>query len=249
MTPQRYIVIQDWMLELGLSASELAAFALIYGFSQDGESDYHGSVAYVAKWCSVKERQARAILRRLVDLGIVNMVEYPGKESHYSVTPAIIAGGQLLPPTPANIAALPRQILPPNILKSDNKEIKKDSVCPSARARDDNKIAYGEYVRMTAAEHDKLVQRYGAERTARMCEILDGYLDNPKKRNRYSSHYRAILGWVVARLQDEELTAQRMKNAQAAGQRAQGVQQAPEGFGRAAADAKRRLEEIFKKYE
>ena len=102
---------------------------------------------------------------------------------------------------------------------------------------------------MTAAEHDKLIQRYGIERTARMCEILDGYLDNPKKRNRYSSHYRAILGWVVARLQEEELTAQRMKNAQAAGQRAQGVQQAPEGFGRAAADAKRRLEEIFKKYE
>ena len=248
MTPQRYIVIQDWMLELGLSASELAAFALIYGFSQDGESDYHGSVAYVAKWCSVKERQARAILRRLVDLGIVSMVEYPGKESHYSATPAIIAGGQILPPTPANIAALPRQILPPNIIKSDNKEIINTESVLRAREGSD-KIAYGEYVRMTAAEHDKLVQRYGAERTARMCEILDGYLDNPKKRNRYSSHYRAILGWVVARLQEEELTAQRMKNAQAAGQRAQGVQQAPEGFGRAAADAKRRLEEIFKKYE
>lgn len=245
MTPQRYIVIQDWMLELGLTASELAAFALIYGFSQDGESDYHGSVAYVAKWCSVKERQARAILRRLVELGIVTMVEYPGKESHYSVTPAIIAGGQILPPTPANIAALPRQILPPNILKIDNKEIINTESVLRAR-EDDGKKAFGEKVRMTAAEYAKIVAKYGEQDAATIVQMLDDYLvDHPRKH--YANHYRAAIGWPAQRLIEQRTAEQRLENAKQAGQRAQGVQQAPEGFGRAAADAKRRLEELFAK--
>lgn len=249
MDRQRYIVIQEWMLELGLVGSELVAYALIYGFCQDGESDFHGSASYVAQWCNVRREQAVRILRKLVDMGLLLRV---GGEAGFPVHYAIPGEGCAIsahPTKPHTPCAISAPLSPHTPLSQDKINTSIDTESTSRAREGSDKIAYGEYVRMTAAEHDKLVQRYGAERTARMCEILDGYLDNPKKRNRYSSHYRAILGWVVARLQEEELTAQRMKNAQAAGQRAQGVQQAPEGFGRAAADAKRRLEEIFKKYE
>lgn len=47
------IIIQGWMInELGLKGNELLVYALIYGFSQDGESEFYGSRSYIAEWCS-----------------------------------------------------------------------------------------------------------------------------------------------------------------------------------------------------
>lgn len=51
-----YIVILDFMVrDLKLKGSELLVYALIYGFSQDGESKYYGSRRYIADWfnCSL----------------------------------------------------------------------------------------------------------------------------------------------------------------------------------------------------
>jgi len=51
-----YIVILDFMVnDLKLKGSELLVYALIYGFSQDGESKYFGSRRYIAEWfnCSL----------------------------------------------------------------------------------------------------------------------------------------------------------------------------------------------------
>lgn len=51
-----YILITGWMVnELELSGSELFVYALIYGFSQDGESKFNGSRKYIADWfkCSL----------------------------------------------------------------------------------------------------------------------------------------------------------------------------------------------------
>ena len=249
MERQRYIVIQEWMLELGLVGSELVAYALIYGFCQDGESDFHGSASYVAQWCNVRREQAVRILRKLVDMGLLLKV---GGEAGYPVHYALpkegcaISAHPTKPHTPCAISA-PLSPHTPHTQNNIDTSIDREH---TLRAREDaDLIAFGDHVRMTAAEHEKLVARFGAQDTDRLCEILDGYLDNPKRTNRYRSHYRAILGWVVTRLQEEKLTAQRMENAKQQAQRAQGIQQAPSGFGRAAADAKRRLEAIQAKYD
>lgn len=250
MEKQRYIVIQEWMLELGLSGSELLAYALIYGFCQDGESDFHGSAAYVARWCGVSREWAVRILGKLVDIGLIVR---KGGEAGYPVRYSLPVGGCEESSHPGGVKKVHRGCeesspLSPHTPHTQNNieiNINRES---TYRAREDaDKIAFGDYVRMTAAEHDKLLARFGREDTDRLCEILDGYLDNPKNTNRYRSHYRAILGWVVTRLQEEKLTQQRMENAKQQAQRAQGIQQAPSGFGRAAADAKRRLEELFAK--
>ena len=43
-----YITIVDFMVEdLKLKGNELIVFALIYGFSQDDVSDFHGSLTYI----------------------------------------------------------------------------------------------------------------------------------------------------------------------------------------------------------
>lgn len=73
---QSYTVILDWMLELGLSPSELLCYATIFGFCQDGESAYTGSRAYLCRKMAVaSKRSADAVLAKLVEKGLIVKVE------------------------------------------------------------------------------------------------------------------------------------------------------------------------------
>lgn len=68
----RYITIQNWMRDdLGLAGNELIVYSVIYGFSQDGESEFHGSRQYLADWCGCSVRQIQNILNDLVERGLL----------------------------------------------------------------------------------------------------------------------------------------------------------------------------------
>lgn len=60
---------------------------------------------------------------------------------------------------------------------------------------------YAEFVTMTEAEYDKLVQRFGAPFTLACIEKLDNYKGSNGKS--YQSDYRAILNWVIERVKQE----------------------------------------------
>ena len=64
------------------------------------------------------------------------------------------------------------------------------------------KVQWAEFVSMTNAEHQKLLDTHGPADTERLIEILDNYKGATGKT--YKSDYRAILNWVVTRLQDEK---------------------------------------------
>ena len=67
-----YIVIQDWMIsDLQLRGNELLTYALIYGFSQDGESEFKGSLKYISEFLGVSKRTVQRSVENLVDRGIV----------------------------------------------------------------------------------------------------------------------------------------------------------------------------------
>jgi hypothetical protein len=55
------------------------------------------------------------------------------------------------------------------------------------------KEPYGEFVRLTAEEHGKLIEKYGAEKTADMIARLDAYVGSTGKR--YRSHYHTLISW------------------------------------------------------
>nr|UVX57990.1 MAG: Replication initiator protein A (RepA) N-terminus [Bacteriophage sp.] len=75
MQTESYVVLRPFMVEeLGLKGSELVAYALIYGFSQDGESWFTGSAQYVADWCGITRRNAINVLQKLTDKGLVEKV-------------------------------------------------------------------------------------------------------------------------------------------------------------------------------
>lgn len=70
---ENYIHISGWMVnELKLKGNELLVYALIYGFSQDGESEFKGSLNYMMGWlgCRSKHTVINAV-NALVDRGLV----------------------------------------------------------------------------------------------------------------------------------------------------------------------------------
>lgn len=66
-----YVVIQEFMLNLGIKGAELTAYAVIYGFSQDGETWFTGSSSYIAKWACVDRVSMCRALKRLVEKRLI----------------------------------------------------------------------------------------------------------------------------------------------------------------------------------
>lgn len=67
-----YITILGWMVsELGLSGSALLIYAIIYGFSQNGDDSYTGSRQYLADWTNTTKRNVTKVLNVLVENGLI----------------------------------------------------------------------------------------------------------------------------------------------------------------------------------
>lgn len=72
-----YINIDGWMVsKLGLRGKELVAYAIVHGFSQDGQGWYCGGRAYVAEWLGCQPKTAGAVLTGLVDKGLLIRAEH-----------------------------------------------------------------------------------------------------------------------------------------------------------------------------
>lgn len=65
---ENFINIQGWMINrLKLKGNELLIYAIIYGFTQDGEQWFEGSKQYLADWCNITKRGAHEVLKSLVN--------------------------------------------------------------------------------------------------------------------------------------------------------------------------------------
>lgn len=63
-----YYQISGWMINrLELKGTELQVFAIIYGFSQDGESAFSGSISYLCDWVGASKPTIIKALKDLVD--------------------------------------------------------------------------------------------------------------------------------------------------------------------------------------
>ena len=69
---ENFVTIQGWMItKLGLKGNELMVYAVIYGFSQDGESMFTGSRKYLAEWCNCSMRSVDYALKSLAEKGYI----------------------------------------------------------------------------------------------------------------------------------------------------------------------------------
>ena len=68
MKSENFVIIQGWMCnELELKGNDLLVFALIYGFSQDGESAFHGSRNYIANTFNISKPTVDKAIQNLLD--------------------------------------------------------------------------------------------------------------------------------------------------------------------------------------
>ena len=75
--PNNFINIQGWMVtELGLKGNELIIYAIIAGFSQDGESNFHGSLSYLSEWTNTSKQTVINCLISLHDKGLIIKNEF-----------------------------------------------------------------------------------------------------------------------------------------------------------------------------
>ena len=97
-----YIVIQEPMISaLGLSGVSLLVFAVIHGFTKDGEQHYRAFPEDLMKWTGASERSIKGVLKDLLERGFINRskVVYRGKSTfeywtNYEELLDRVAGGE-----------------------------------------------------------------------------------------------------------------------------------------------------------
>lgn len=73
---ENYLHIEGWMInELQLKGNDLLVYAVIYGFSQDGESRFTGSLQYLADWCNGTKQGVQKNLNTLLEKGYIEKFE------------------------------------------------------------------------------------------------------------------------------------------------------------------------------
>ena len=80
MKNTQYINIQGWMInELKLKSNDLLVYAIIYGFSQDGESKFNGSLSYLKEATNSSRATIIRTLKTLECKGLIMKVNSKNK--------------------------------------------------------------------------------------------------------------------------------------------------------------------------
>lgn len=73
---ENYIHIPGWAVtRLGLKGNELLVYSIIYGFSQDGETRFTGSLQYLADWTNSTKQGCIKCLKELAKKGFIRKYE------------------------------------------------------------------------------------------------------------------------------------------------------------------------------
>lgn len=85
MNARPYVVLQDWMYDLDLTASEALALAVIYGYTMDGESVCRVSQSYLMRYCFLSKQGVIDVVGRLESRGLITVEKEAGKRNGYRV--------------------------------------------------------------------------------------------------------------------------------------------------------------------
>ncbi len=221
ISPNSYYTVQAWMVnDLGLRDKELLAFAIIYGFSQDGNSEFSGSARYLAEWIGCSRPTIMKVLKSLTEkkLLIKRDVYQNGvcfctyravldwKESLQGVKEFDIPCKKIEQGDVKNLDIPCKDSLQNNTRDIDRNisidEKTSSAVVPASDPPNEEeekskpaKHRYGEYknVLLTDEELGKLKELFPADLPDRI-ERLSEYIASTGKR--YKSHYATIRSWA-----------------------------------------------------
>lgn len=106
-----HIVVTEEMRALGLSGNDLMVFALINGFSQNGQGCFYGNISYICETCGISKSTTLRILQDLTQRGLLikkeifeNGVKSVSYKSGVKMTPGVSkCNGGGVKMTPNNI--------------------------------------------------------------------------------------------------------------------------------------------------
>lgn len=153
INPNSYYTVQGWMLsELGLKGNALAVYAVVYGFSQDGISEYAGSSAYLCDWLGCTKKTVLNTLAELTEKGYlkkkiimqngVKLCNYVAVRRPYSlqnqpgeeITPGagnnLHQGGEEITPGRCKNYTTPGEEITPHNLLDNTRDNKEDIYTP-----------------------------------------------------------------------------------------------------------------------
>lgn len=196
-----HLTIEEEFTQLGLTSTELLALGLVHGFSQGKQGVFYGSREYIRRWLCVQSlRTVDKTMQTLVDKGLIEKSEcFEGgvRRCAYkfieAATPANFAGSAISAQHQCNNCTDTRAD------SAHKNTIESPIESPTTST---TRVKLAEYVSMTEEEYQKLVDKYGDADAKRMIEILDNYKGQSGKK--YKSDYRACLGWVADRLEEEK---------------------------------------------
>mgnify|MGYP000038242166 FL=1 len=113
--PDNYILVYGWMVtELGLKGNELFLYAIIYGFSQDGETEFSGSLRYMQEWLGVNSKATvQNTLEKLMARGLIKkrtVVEKGVTRNFFSAVGRVYQN--LVPGVPKNSTGVYQNLVP-----------------------------------------------------------------------------------------------------------------------------------------
>ena len=118
-----YYQISGWMINrLGLKGAKLNVFAIIYGFSQDGESEFTGSRQYLSDFINASKPTVDKALSELCDddyliktTKIINNVTFNTYKANLPVVKKLCEGSkETLPPSKETCEGGSKETLPNN---------------------------------------------------------------------------------------------------------------------------------------
>lgn len=117
MKNTNYYTVHGWMInELGLSGNELLIYAIIYGFSQDGSTEFTGSLNYLVTFINSTKPTVINCLKKLCERGllvktdrIINNQNFP---TYTAIVPDLTSGKNSLPPIKDSLLGDSKNSLP-----------------------------------------------------------------------------------------------------------------------------------------
>ena len=191
-----YVNIQSFMVnELHLSGNALIIYAVIYGFSQDGDSWFTGSRSYLAAWCQASKSTVSRNLETLCSDGLIERRERT-ESGVLLVDYRVVRGTQNGQGCTQNEQGGVPKMGMGGVPKMSTHNIEVDNIDtkPSGEHRETRR-KYGEYknVLLTDSDMQKLQAEFPTDWDERI-ERLSAYMASTGKG--YKSHLATIRNWA-----------------------------------------------------
>lgn len=191
-----YVNIQSFMVnELHLSGNALIIYAVIYGFSQDGDSWFTGSRSYLAAWCQASKSTVSRNLETLCADGLIERRERT-ESGVLLVDYRVVRGTQNEQGCTQNeqggVPKMGRGGVPK--MSTHNIEVDNIDTKPSGEHRE-TRHKYGEYSNVLLSDTDlaKLKAEFPTDWEERI-ERLSYYMESKGKT--YKNHLATIRNWA-----------------------------------------------------